>query len=430
MPAIQRKPHSRPYAIWRLLSRIGALSEDDYSNRRRIILTNQISLLAVVFTASYGVLFSAMYWHQLKPIIIHDPLIIAGYLSVIVLNYMGKPLWARQLLMVVPAVQFTAGVWYLGNSAGIQQYLFVAWAGAFLLSPKERRWSLPLTAGLFVMLYLYCVLELTEPRAQAYGLPITFYNTAFIVNSIGTFAALGYILFLLYIEIDRNERLMRKARERSEREKERSDRLLNNILPGPIADELKENEGLIAHGHPDATIMFADIAGFTRLSAKLPPARLVDILNKLFTRFDEVVDRRGLEKIKTIGDAYMLAGGIPLPMEKHATAVCHAALDFNICVEEFNKTQDIQLALRIGIHSGPVVAGVIGAKKFAYDAWGETVNIASRMESEGAAGQIQISSATYERIKNDFDCKDRGLIKMPGLGKIQTWYLNSPIGDW
>jgi len=213
------------------------------------------------------------------------------------------------------------------------------------------------------------------------------------------------------------------------KEQEKSEELLLNILPSAIVDRLKTNHGTIADHFTEATVLFADIVGFTQFSDKMPPAELVAMLNTIFSAFDHLTHKLGLEKIKTIGDNYMLVGGLPEPRPDHAQAVVEMALQMLDTLQKFNEAHGQRLDLRIGIHTGPVVAGVIGTKKFIYDLWGDTVNLASRMESHGISNRIQISAATYEKIQGAFDCEERGMISVKGKGEIKTFFvLNRKTG--
>jgi class 3 adenylate cyclase len=200
---------------------------------------------------------------------------------------------------------------------------------------------------------------------------------------------------------------------------------LTNVMPGPIAERLKAREELIADGVDGASVLFADIVGFTSLSARLSPDEVVRLLDGVFTRLDALVDQFGLEKIKTIGDAYMVAAGIPTPRDDHATALARFALAARDELAAHNLSSDTPLELRIGINSGPVVAGVIGRRRFLYDLWGDTVNTASRMESHGLPGRIQITDATRAQLDGQFACTDRGVIDVKGKGPTPTWFLEA-----
>ena len=206
-------------------------------------------------------------------------------------------------------------------------------------------------------------------------------------------------------------------------EKEKSERLLLNILPQAIAERLKQGETTIADSFSDVTVMFADLVGFTKLSTHLSPAELVELLNQIFSAFDELADSYGLEKIKTIGDAYMVVGGLPTPSDNHAEAIAEMAIDIQAAIAKMRTKSDRPLSIRIGINTGPVEAGVIGTKKFTYDLWGDTVNVASRMESLGVAGGIQVTVATYERLRDKYIFEERGLLQVKGKGDMMTYLL-------
>lgn len=210
---------------------------------------------------------------------------------------------------------------------------------------------------------------------------------------------------------------------RIEEERARSDRLLLNILPQPIADRLKSGETRIVDSFNDVTVLFADLVGFTTLSTRIPPTNLVRLLDQIFSAFDELADRHGLEKIKTIGDAYMAAAGIPFPHDDHASAAAKMALDMHEAIEKFSRESESLLKLRIGICTGPVIAGVIGQNKFIYDLWGDTVNTASRMESHGVLGRTQVAATTYEILRDRFQFEERGTIEVKDKGAMQTYFL-------
>ena len=217
---------------------------------------------------------------------------------------------------------------------------------------------------------------------------------------------------------------LQAEKELVELEKEKSERLLLNILPGAIAGRLKGGEKAIANGHAVVSVMFADLCGFTALSRKTTPADLVSMLNSIFTAFDLIVEKYGVEKIKTIGDCYMLVGGLPTNRDDHAEAVADAAMEMVVALEKINATNATELQMRVGIHTGPVVAGVIGKIKFTYDLWGDTVNVASRMESSGMPGRIHVSEQTAQALHGKFALEDRGFVDCKGLGQVQTYFVN------
>jgi class 3 adenylate cyclase len=219
------------------------------------------------------------------------------------------------------------------------------------------------------------------------------------------------------------EELVNKRTKELSEEKQTSERLLLNVLPGPIADRLKSGEELIVDRFDAVSVLFADIVGFTALSSRIPPEQLVTLLNELFSTFDKLAEKHGLEKIKTIGDAYMVVAGIPQPVANHAHAIAHMALDMLLAVDDFAKRHASDLTIRIGIHTGPVVAGVIGQKKFIYDLWGDTVNTASRMESHGVPGRVHVTAATFAALRDTFELEPREPIEIKGKGRMQTYLI-------
>jgi adenylate cyclase len=219
-------------------------------------------------------------------------------------------------------------------------------------------------------------------------------------------------------------REIRRTREAMEAEYDRSERLLANILPVEIAERLKDpSRTVIADKYDDASILFADIAGYTKRASDTPPAELVRFLDRLYTDLDALVDQHGLEKVKTSGDSYMVVSGVPQPRADHVEALACLALDMADAVSDLRDPQGRAVPLRIGLASGPVVAGVVGARKFFYDVWGDAVNVASRMETTDIEGRIQVPQSVYERIKDAFLLEERGAVEVKGKGLMNTWYL-------
>ncbi len=243
------------------------------------------------------------------------------------------------------------------------------------------------------------------------------------MNIVVVFLIINFILSYFY-------RLVIKAENNLTKEKEKSDTLLLNTLPKSIVKELKRNNEVITKYYSEASILFADIVGFTNLSSGNLPQQIVGMLNNIFSDFDSFIEKYGLEKIKTIGDAYMVAGNVPELVENHIGKIINLAFDFQETVrkvnfEKYEIKSEVPLNIRIGIHIGPVIGGVIGVNKFTYDVWGDTVNIASRMESSGEAGRIQISGDLYEKIKHekDYNFIKRGNIAIKGKGPMETYFI-------
>ncbi len=272
--------------------------------------------------------------------------------------------------------------------------------------------------GLLFALLAERYLPAPWPRAPE---QVSFWSLLF--NSIG-FAAFVYVNVLHFVRgkeeamdaLDHEHALLKAEREKSER-------LLLNILPEPIAERLKREDRHIAEGYSGVTVLFADIVNFTELAGDIEPDELVAMLNLVFSRFDKLADAHGLEKIKTIGDAYMAAGGLPVQRDDHAEICAEMALDMLAAMREFAPAGGRRLRVRIGMNSGPVVAGVIGTRKFIYDLWGDAVNTASRMESSGHADAIQVTHECRELLKDKFEFEERGEIEVKGKGLMRTYFL-------
>ena len=328
-------------------------------------------------------------------------------------------LLVTQLLDVL--LTTTSGQMFVGGflpSGGVALWGILAPLGAlvFLEVRHAIRWFVA-----FVLVFL-----VTGVAGEVFfldaGFPAWFPSTMLALNIVGA-GAISFTLLASFAK-QRNEAL---AALRVEQEK--SDLLLMNILPRSIAERLKAASQTIADHFDAASILFADVVDFTPLSQRLSPAEVVGILDRLFSRFDTLVERCGLEKIKTIGDCYMAAAGVPDPISDHARRAALLALDMREAIATSTVGDVSGLELRIGINSGPVTAGVIGSKRFLYDLWGDAVNTASRMESQGTSGEIQITRATYELLRDEFDCRPRGTIEVKGKGQMETWYLVGPRSE-
>ncbi len=268
------------------------------------------------------------------------------------------------------------------------------------------------------------ILEMVRDKGEVYNQEISFRTKSGTIRTV--------LLSSEQIDIDGKRCVLSVINDITERKKieeylraeqEKSELLLLNILPKAIAEQLKQNPGAIAEQFNSVTILFADIVGFTPLASGMSPTNVVNLLNQIFSTFDQLAEQHGLEKIKTIGDAYMVAGGLPVLKLDHAEAVAEMALDMQREIARFQRDDNQPLCLRIGINTGPVVAGVIGIKKFIYDLWGDTVNVAPRMESQGLPGGIQVTAATYECLKNKYLFEERGIIPVKGKGEMMTYWL-------
>ena len=317
----------------------------------------------------------------------------------------------RLLALIVPFV-LTISLGGFANSS-----IFIVWAliaplgTALFGEPLEKflRWS----AVYLLLVFLVGVLQ--PFLSPATHLPPALVTTLFALN-VGGASAL--VLAMIYYFVSQRNLAFQLLRD----EQEKAENLLLNILPREIAAILKSENHIIAEQFGGASILFADVVGFTPLSAKMTPVAIVELLDEIFSHFDSLVEKYNLEKIKTIGDCYMAAAGVPRPQPDHARLLACAALDMRDYVtgRAFNGHR---LSLRIGLNSGPVVAGVIGRKKFIYDLWGDAVNTASRMETHAAVGVIQITRNTYDLIKDEFVCEPRGLLSVKGKGEMEVWHV-------
>ncbi|MBE9180840.1 adenylate/guanylate cyclase domain-containing protein [Oculatella sp. LEGE 06141] len=313
------------------------------------------------------------------------------------------------------SVTLVEQVW--ATSRGVAFPGLFAWTLVFLTQATilPLRWSLHLASQIGVLLYYYGIntlLELTPADQPLWDASQVLY--------LFWFCGICDLSVFLYERLQQSEF---QARRELEIEQQKSEQLLLNILPAAVAKQLKQEHRTIAESFSDVTVLFADIVDFTRLSAGIPPDEMVDLLNQIFSAFDQLADRHNLEKIKTIGDAYMVVGGLPVERADHIEAIADMALDMQTTMTRFTTRQNQALHIRIGINSGPVVAGVIGTKKFIYDLWGDTVNVASRMESQGLAGRIQVTETAYLKLKKHYWLEPRGSIEVKGKGAMMTYLL-------
>jgi class 3 adenylate cyclase len=331
-----------------------------------------------------------------------------------------SPPGAYSMCLTVSALVLVRRRWPLPvlliSAAAIQLYGLSNYPGIFPAVPLSvavasawvagyRRWTLAIVIWFVLAPLMYLLHQWSEGDE-----PLTR-----LLNGIAQSAAM-FAAVLLFAEAVRSRRLLQAEQQRSEQ-------LLLNVLPAPIADRLMQGEEVIADRFPEVTVLFADLVDFTRRSQETTPDRVVRVLDDLFTALDRLAERYGLEKIKTIGDAYMVVGGLPSPRPDHAEAVADMALALREEVPRHLDPDGQPLAVRIGIDTGPVVAGVIGRRRFSYDLWGDTVNTASRMESRGVAGCIQVTERTYRRLRDRYCFKRRGPVQVKGKGRLVTWFL-------
>jgi len=404
-------------------------AHESFERTTRPITRFTVTLSAVIFL-SYG-LHDAFI---MPGALLHEAWAIRYGLSVpmfaVVLPLMWTRLyerWHRPALLLF-AVTISAVVLSLGAIAdGEAAVLQTSWAPLFVvLGPFLARLDVPYQlayAILTVILYNTLTLALGH---HSVVVPVSINMAILSMGLIGVLVARQ--MQQQAHEVFLQGRTIQTQMEALDAEKQKSDALLLNVLPAAIAERLKKENRPIADGFQDVSVLFADIVGFTRLSERLAPGALVGRLNEIFSAFDDLLDRFRLEKIKTIGDAYMVVGGLNGGKD-HALALAELALDMLARIRELSVQFEEDFSVRIGINTGPVVGGVIGKKKFIYDVWGDTVNIASRMESTGSPGAVHVSHETYLRIRTMYVFEDRGEIEVKGKGLMRTWLIKARRGD-
>jgi class 3 adenylate cyclase len=330
----------------------------------------------------------------------------------------------HQMAMLVFGLSTNIVVIFIGAAAapGAGFFIYTSYSVLFVvLGPFLAKMNVA-TQTLYTLLTL--ALFVVVERVMVHGPLEVFLSIAATILALGGIGAIA----AWQLEVQSRDAFLQRGIIRDQYkaldvEKGKSDALLLNILPAAVAERLKEDGESIADGFAQVTVLFSDIVGFTKMSDRLTPAELVRRLNAIFSAFDALADRFGVEKIKTIGDAYMVAGGLPDHKADHAEAIAEMALEMRTALEALKPVLGEAISIRIGIHTGPVVAGVIGKKKFIYDIWGDTVNTASRMESHALPGTIQVSEDTFKLLSSKFALTARGEIEVKGKGQMKTWFL-------
>jgi class 3 adenylate cyclase len=311
-------------------------------------------------------------------------------------------------------VSVFASMWDVGTGSGGQFFFLVGACLVVLLLGIER---IVLASALAAMAAgLIIAVEFLVPRTTPLQ-PAWVTSTGFVITTVSSVVMVVVTVWFALRDTARAEAVM-------EAQYDRSETLLENILPASIAERLKEpGRNVIADKYDDASVLFADIVGFTERASSTPPADLVRFLDRLYGAFDALVDKHGLEKIKVSGDSYMVVSGVPRPRPDHSRALADFALDIANAAAALKDPHGLPIPLRVGMACGPVVAGVVGSRRFFYDVWGDAVNVASRMESTDSVGRIQVPEAMYQRLKDEFVLQERGSIEIKGKGPMRTWYL-------
>ena len=350
------------------------------------------------------------------PLAIVNIFSVAIWVTAYIIGLRGRQFEAMFIGITEILIHAVLAIYFLGWRSGFYIYIAGVISYIFLFPSRKLTGKILFSGGL-------CLLYIALNLYTGYFPPVITVDPIILTifenyNGVILIFLIGYMSYYYSKSSSRVEKALDK-------ELGRSDALLLNILPEQIARRLSKSEGrvTIADRYSSVTVLFADIAGFTPFSAKNPPEKIVEILNEIFSMFDILCERHGLEKIKTIGDSYMLAGGLPVECVDHTERVAEMALDMIDTMEKLRTENDIPLYIRIGMSEGPVVAGVIGMKKFTYDLWGDTVNTASRMESHGEIGKVHVSESVYLALRDKYKFAERGEIEVKGKGKVKTYFL-------
>jgi adenylate cyclase len=391
------------------------------ARRRRIL--NLTASMAMFISAGFGIIqvVSApqLWWTGVIN------MVGAGiYAAVPLLHRFGELLPPLTFIGTAYVSMFTI-CWFVGTGSGLQFYFLVAACLVVLQLGVDRIFLASILAAIAAGMVI--TLQFLVPRDTG-AQPVWALSLSFVVTTISACVMVVTTVWYAIREIVRAEAAM-------ELEYERSEALLANILPSSVADRLKDPaRNTIADKYDDASVLFADIAGFTERASEMPPDQLIRFLDRLYGDFDALLDKHGLEKIKVSGDSYMVVSGVPQPRADHVEALAAFALDMAEAANRLKDSHGNALPLRIGLASGPVVAGVVGSRRFFYDVWGDAVNVASRMESTDSIGRIQVPENVYRRLKDDFVLQERGVVEVKGKGLMRTWYLigrnpNTGSGD-
>jgi class 3 adenylate cyclase len=423
LPVFIQVPVSALLTWWNRVINIGVHGDLPGWKVKRIRLLNGICVIPVIILAGHVVYYS----DEAYRVIFYESLQGMLLLCVpVVLNHYRKYDAAAYFFVLYSTALYS----FFAVSHGpvdAAEYILIPASVCSMLFFREFKIVAPLfllnLVVFFAVKYLFTVVK--PFLFMPYGENLYYSNHFF------TFVSLFLVVYYFKSENTRQETQLEKRNEVIAAEKTKSDNLLLNILPKETAEELKETGRAKAKSYDNVSVFFSDIRGFTNLAEHLPPAELVSEIDYYFRNFDRIMAKHNIEKIKTIGDAYMCAGGIPEPNTTHAVDLVRAALEVQEIVQAHKEARmkegRIHFEVRIGIHTGPVVAGIVGERKFAYDIWGDTVNVAARMESSGEVGKVNISGATYAQVKDQFRCTYRGKVSAKGKGEIDMYFVDGPL---
>ncbi len=392
------------------LSRLAEMGISQYprATRRRLKIVNVMALMIALFSVIYAAVFTVFGIERYWPLIVLN----LGLAVVAALAPLAHRINDIAAALIICAAEYAALFFFvreLGHDSGIQLNYIIAAAVAFAIYDRTRIGLSVAVIAIGLALHLATWFLYPAEAARIEADPFLLHNL-YVSSAATSFCIIGLIVGYAFAVADR---------ARAE-----ADSLLENILPKPIAERLKTRPGeRVADAVPSASVMFSDLVGFTELAQDLGAARTVEILDRLVSEFDRLAALHGVEKIKTIGDGYMAVAGVSAPQHDHAHRLARLALALPGAVAEISAMHGVDLRIRVGLASGPVMAGVIGTDKFSYDVWGETVNLAARLESHGLPGEIQVAGDLYQALRDSYAFERRGPIAIKGVGTIKTWFL-------
>ncbi|MDX1956989.1 MAG: adenylate/guanylate cyclase domain-containing protein [Leptospiraceae bacterium] len=403
--------------LWNTIAYSGVFHARSITEQKYIVLVNGLSIFCALFTGIN--LLTLSFFDTPRIITIVGIIYIISILFTLFLNSSGKTLIAKVYIVLLSYFYIVYNSLMIGNQA--KNYLFlisISLIAYFIFLKKEKVW---MNLAIFLSFITYILLEVIHESLNPIHVIPT--EKLYMLNSIINISFGVLLLAFAYNVMNTYS----KSELFAILEHEKSERLLKNILPTQVIKKLRETNDTIAERYENCTVLFADIVGFTDLSRTMSALEIVSILNVLFSAFDDLVEKYGLEKIKTIGDSYMVVGGIPEEDKLHAEKIASLALEMLEIAKSYSKERNVPLELRIGINSGEAVAGVIGKKKFIFDLWGNSVNLASRMESQGVPGQIQVTESTHDLLKDKFKFIERGIFNVKGIGGMKSYMLSEKL---
>lgn len=394
----------------KFFGRIANIGIENYppDTQRRLKIVNVFSALVVATTFIYAVQLGLSGNKDMMPVVFLN-LALALIVSLVPLMHRFNDMAGCLLLVVAEFVALIGFTSYFGRSAGAPLQYVVAAAAPFVIFERKRFWLVIAIVATALVLHLVAWFEF--PRSWALlNVDVGVSDSLYIQGAVTTFGLIAACIYYAF--------------SLAERAKAETDTVLRNVLPDNVVERLKASPGeTIADGFAEASVLFADITGFVSMARGLGPEKTVALLNRLVSAFDELAERHGVEKIKTIGDAYMVASGVPIPCADHAQSLAALALDLVAASRSLSAAENITINIRVGMASGPMMAGVIGKNKFSYDVWGDPVNLASRLEQSSAPGRITICPGCFAALKDTFVLESRGLIEIKGVGQQEAWFL-------